>query len=371
LATVLLATTCWGSDELRRYAPIEKALTDTQRHAVPSREVLPADYRADLDRLAEAERDYPDDAEAHYRMSQLWLGLYQARTLDELRAAKVPASDEVLWGQTSPLDFHGRVWVYSRMGQTAAMEWLRSDPIVKHNLRPALQQALLANQACPALAGAHLLVAELAAVATSPAEDRPWIAAARRLAPASPDVLLCCGTLDVQAGRVDSGCADWRRALELDSKLCDKVLPLALQFLGPDGMIEKVLPQSPQWLVELAQERYRSPRQADLRRKIARRAGELLDRASLAEAETAYWWGAIAALEDEYPRAIESYRRAVKLRGMASAWRYELALLLLQQGMADEAREQAQICAQLEPSNGDYRALVARVEQARLAAHTD
>jgi hypothetical protein len=56
---------------------------------------------------------------------------------------------------------------------------------------------------------------------------------------------------------------------------------------------------------------------------------------------------------------------------MASAWRYELALLLLQQGMADEAREQAQICAQLEPSNGDYRALVARVEQARLAAHTD
>ena len=371
LAALLLATACWGSDELRRYAPVEKALGDTRPHAEPSREVAPAEYRTDLDRMAHAQRDYPDDAEAHYRMSQLWLGLYQSLTLEQLHRNKISASDEALWRQTSPLAFHGRAWVYARLGQTAALESLRTYPIVRYNLVPALEQAMLANQASPVLAGAHLLVAELGAVATAPSEDRIWIAWARRLAPASADVRLCCGTLEVQAGRLDAGCADWRKALDLDPKLCGKVLPLALRFLGLDRMVETVLPESPQRLVELARKQYGAPEQAEIRRKIARRADGLLNRAGLTDAETAYLRGSIAVLEEDYPRAIRNYRRAVTLRGTNLSWRYELALLLIRQGMVEAAREQAQVCAQLHPDNGDYRTLLEQIEHIRLAAHTD
>jgi len=136
-------------------------------------------------------------------------------------------------------------------------------------------------------------------------------------------------------------------------------------------MIDTVLPQSPQRLVELARQQYGAPEQAEIRHKIARRADGLLDRAGLTDAETAYWRGSIAALEEDYPRAIRNYRRAVTLRGTNVSWHYELALLLMRQGMVEAAREQAQICAQLRPENGDYRTLLEQIEHARLAAHTD
>ncbi len=41
-------------------------------------------------------------------------------------------------------------------------------------------------------------------------------------------------------------------------------------------------------------------------------------------------------------------------------------MLLVHQGMIDAAHEQAQVCARLDPGNGDYRSLLERIDRARL-----
>jgi tetratricopeptide (TPR) repeat protein len=368
VAASLLAAACWGSDELFRYAPIETALKTTNRHAEASQEIAPADYRADLERMAAAQRAYPDDAEAHYCMARLWLSLYRTQTLEQLRAKKVPGEPAALWNLTSPLMLHRRAWEYIRAGQIDA---LRRLPTVRDDLRPALAEAVLAGQCCPAWARPPQVIAELGILVAAPTADPALIERARRLAPGSPEVLLLLGTLEFQGGRVEAGCADWHKALELDFQFSAEVLPLALRFLGSDRMIEKVLPNSPQQLVDLVRRSYAAPEQAEIRRKIARRAEALLGGAVLPEAEGYYLRGSIAAMAEDYPRAIENYRRAVALRAGTITWRYELAMLLVQQGMVDAAHEQAQLCARLDPDNGDYRNLLERIDHARLMERVD
>jgi tetratricopeptide (TPR) repeat protein len=56
--------------------------------------------------------------------------------------------------------------------------------------------------------------------------------------------------------------------------------------------------------------------------------------------------------------AIVHYGRAVHLRPENVEWRYELALLLKQQGRLDEAREQAQWCLRIDKHNPKHLELV-------------
>ena len=46
-------------------------------------------------------------------------------------------------------------------------------------------------------------------------------------------------------------------------------------------------------------------------------------------------------------------------------WRYELALLLKEQGRIDEAHEQARLAARLDRHNVEYRALLREINQLR------
>ena len=64
--------------------------------------------------------------------------------------------------------------------------------------------------------------------------------------------------------------------------------------------------------------------------------------------------------------ALREYEQAVHLRPRDPAWRYELAVLLKEQGKLEEAHQHACLCATLAPDNGDYRNLVRQINRTRL-----
>jgi tetratricopeptide (TPR) repeat protein len=82
-------------------------------------------------------------------------------------------------------------------------------------------------------------------------------------------------------------------------------------------------------------------------------------------AERAYLQASVYALVQRYDEAIRSYRQALALRPQEVAWHYELATLLLQRGMLDEALDHARTCARMDIHNPQYRILLERIHDKR------
>jgi len=366
----ILGATVWGSLETRCVAAVETTLKNV-RLTQPPNEVSPGALAAAIREVEAALERREDDAEAQHRMATLWLHLYRASAYRQLREEMASGSDDPrLWQATSQIVLHGRAQYFVRNKLLSELEKLRGEPVVKENLTPALKHLVLARRACPLLAEVHVTLGELCVLAADPAGDRVHIERARRLAPSDADLLFRCGLLDLQAGRIESASASWQQSLALSRRYLDDVLLLAGQELSPSQMVERVLPDSPELLIELAQGRYRGKEHAAIRRMLADRAERLIGRVELPEEEQYYLRASARALKELYPEAIADYVRAVELRPQKVGWRYQLALLLEREGRISEAHEQAKLCARMDPHNGKYRSLLRELNHTRLTTTT-
>jgi tetratricopeptide (TPR) repeat protein len=201
-------------------------------------------------------------------------------------------------------------------------------------------------------------LAELAGVTGDPEVDAVHLRHARRLALADPDLLMYAGSLELQAGRLSEACTTWRQCLRVAPERTDAVLDLVAANLDLGTCLEDLLPDAPEVLIRVARDRFSGRSQQDLRRAIANKTDRLVRSGKFTESEQLYYAGVALALQDQHLRAIHSIARAVKLAPDRTSWRYELALLLRQRGMFDEAKEQARQCVRLEPDNERYQRLL-------------
>jgi tetratricopeptide (TPR) repeat protein len=212
----------------------------------------------------------------------------------------------------------------------------------------------------------HLIMAQLCVLAADPTDDQVHLERACRLAPVNPDLLFRCGLLDFNAGRPDRAYESWRRSLTLSSRYLTDILDMMGQELETPGMVQKVLPDSPELLVRLAQKQYAADEHANLRRLLVERAEELIEQVDLPADERHHLRGSVLALKGVNSEAIKSYADAVKLRPNEVVWRYEFALLLKREGLLDEAHAQAKQCARMAPAEREYRELLEQIHEARL-----
>jgi tetratricopeptide (TPR) repeat protein len=370
LATSVFAAVLWGCLETSSAAEVETSLKSSgfvrSPDAVSRERLLDAIRQVEA---AAARRE--DDAEAQLRLAVLWLRLYRAgaddRHLEEAGAGPAGPSPREA---PSTLELHGRAHDLVRKSRRSELEQLRNDPVVRPHLTSALEHLVLARRACPLLPEVHVSLAELCFLVTDPAEDRIHIGRSLRLSPPDADLLRHCGLLELQAGRDYLACERLRESLALSLDHLDDILYVASQELGLLRTIEDVLPDSPALLIELAQQRYRAEGQVHVRFLLAERARSLVDKKDLPEAERHYVRGAAHALTSRYPEAISEVSRAVELRPRYAPWRYELALLLEEQGRIGEAHEQAMLCARMEPDNAEYRELLEGINHTRIMAGT-
>lgn len=373
LATLLVASLLvagmWGFLETRRVAAVEAAMKNTRFTQTPTG-ATPEVLLNATKRLAVALERREDDAEAHYRMAELWVHLYRVRALEQLRREAAPDTDDrSLWQLTSPIVLHGRAHQLAHDNRLPELERLRGETVVRNYLGHALRHLILARRWCALLPEVHLMTAQLSVLFASPADDRIHLDRARQLAPADPNLLFRCGVLEINAGRREPAYQSWRRCLTLGRRYRDDILRFVGRQLAQPQTIEKLLPDSPALLIQLARERYTDDRYADIRRTLAQRAGDLIEQGDYPEEERYYLRGSVCALKELYPQAIANYSRAVELRLYETGWRYELALALRQQGMLGKAHEQARLCARMEPNKREYRRLLEEINHSRLTAN--
>ncbi len=362
-----LAAGCvWGLSELLCVVPVEKAMREV-RLAGKLADLSGPQLALHIQQLTAAGEARPDDTEVHRRLAELWMQQYQLETAKELQARTTfAAGDPRLTQLASPVLVHQRAWLFTRAKMQDQLEELRKSPTVEKNLLPALEHLFASRGACPLLAEVHCGIAQLCALVGPVSQDETHIDRTRRLAPGNPDMQYLAGLLEFQAGRFESAYAGWKASLALSPRYLTPVLQIAGAGLAAPGAVQRLLPDSPELLVQVASKQFAAEGSEAIQEQLLSRAEELLAASSLPEAERLFLQGSIQAARKSYPQAIESYKQALTLRSYDVQWRYELARLLQKQGLLDEAHDQARRCARAEPRAAKHRKLLEEIHNTRL-----
>lgn len=366
MACGLIAGCVWSAMELRTVAPGEKALRDV-RLAGNIKELSSPQLAHHIGELTAASQKRPDDTELHRRLAELWMQRYQFETAKQVQErTSFEADDPRVVQLASPLLIHQRAWLYTRSEMPEELDALRQSSAVQKNLTPALKHLIASRQACPLMPEVHCGIAQLCALVGPVSEDETHIDRTYHAAPGNPDMLYICGLLDFQAARFEAACANWKASLALSPRYLTPVLQIAGAGLATPGVVKRLLPDSPELLVRLAERQFATKGSESIQEHLLARAETLLPESDLPKAEHLFLQGSIQALREAYPEAIDSYTQAVALRSYEVGWRYELARLLQMQGLLDEAHEQARRCARLEPREMKHKRLLEEIHNTRL-----
>jgi O-antigen ligase/tetratricopeptide (TPR) repeat protein len=369
LSLLVVGSLAWGGMETRAAGAVETALQRT-RFLKLGVVAAPAMVERGIDELTRAVAGRADDAEGQQQLAELWLAHYQAEVTEGLRN-ELPAAGAVRWAElSSSYAFHERVHQFRRNGWPERLKTLCHAAAVRRSLPRAQACAWAAARACPLLVDAHLVLARLAVLAGDANEDERYLARARRVQPSDPEVRFRCGLLEFQAGRSAQAARDWRQSLQLSPRRLEEVLRRAESQMSLPYVVENVLPDRPALLVEVARRHYAGERQAYARRLIAERSARLLEGVAVADDERHYLRGAVRLLEGRRAEAVAEYEQAVALRPRQSAWRYELAMLLKEEGALTQAHEHACGCVATDPRNGTYRQLLEQINHARVVGNS-
>ena len=367
VALTLLVGSFFGYREIWRVAAVEAALQGINFTQQSPTDYSPQAVVSKIEQLSAATEGREDDAEAHYYLARLWIFLYRLRAFEHLLADSPHGVDRTsLWEITSPIILHRQLCQFAQNGRQADLDSLRSFPVVRDCLRPALRHLVLARRACPLLPDVHLLIAELCGLVADPASDQVPLETARRLAPSDAELLFQAGLLAFQAGRTGQAYDIWRESLALSSTRLQAILTIADKQMPIPGVIEKLLPPSPRLLIELAQGPYHAQQRAGVRRLLTERADALIEQVHVSQADKYALHGAVFALRERYPEAIANYKLALGIRPQEIGWRYELARALQQAGRIEEAFLEARWCVLANSGEGKYRDLLEEINRLRL-----
>ncbi|NQT15842.1 MAG: O-antigen ligase family protein [Planctomycetes bacterium] len=357
-----------GLREVSTAACAETAMKEVPPLVAPdSLESQQAD--AAIRRLTRAAVRRPGDAELRVRLAELWVYRYRLqayRLLPETTTAQ-EAADR--WQLTGTAVLHQRANAYHRLGDFARLEELRSDSIVQDNLETAIEHWEAAKQACPILPRIDLQLAAVSFVRNpdSPSGER-HLRNAVGLTPGDPDVLYMAGTLAGHA-RLDELKYDcWRRSLDLSWRYRDVILAEVRSRMELAAILDRVLPDSPQLMIELARTDYAGEQYREERALLVARARELVAsrRGQLSETEWHHFQAVAYELEGRLQESIASHVRALELDPLQTEWRFKLATLLEREGRLEQAYDEAKLCTLLAPDSSDYRSLVQELNSRRL-----
>jgi tetratricopeptide (TPR) repeat protein len=259
-------------------------------------------------------------------------------------------------------------YAHFRAYQEMETEWAERQPGVapgkeavarlkRARMVPCLRHMLRARDLCPVRAIAHLDLAALVHDLRQADPQDAYLDRAVLLAPAEPRVWYAAGRLALADGRLPSAWAYWRRALALSRDLLPQVLEQSRRHLDTAGLLRDVLPDQPELLLAVAA---RLPAGSDGdRRLILERALAILVRGSKPlTALEVHTRGTIRQALGDPPGALKDYQAALLLEPRRSAWRYDRARLLVEQGRFEEAHQEVLTILALEPKNVPARELL-------------
>jgi tetratricopeptide (TPR) repeat protein len=364
-ASLLFGVLLLGVVDLNKYRAVELAL-ETSQVAESYQVDSVVSVTAQIRHLSSALAKTPGHAEGQLELARLWIQRYRLQSLVELQAtAPDGTSDDDIWPLTVPLMVQGTVYRYTSEGRTIELENLRRSEPVQTDLNHAARALVQTVWGCPLLPRAQLLLAEIAPVVAPDASPAQWLSSVTRLAGGNAPLLNECAVAQLQAGEVQDALSTLRRLVAIAPEQVAAALQLATLFVQPKEAVRDICPDSIYLLVEAAGSEYGS-KDDRIRQALLDRAEELLPIAALEPADRYRIEGTIHALQARQVQAIELLEKAVADRPDITAWRYELASLLQQQGDLEGAWEHARTCVRMEPGNEQFDALLQQLNRTRL-----
>src|SRR5262249_8600670 len=156
--------------------------------------------------------------------------------------------------------------------------------------------------------------------------------------PDDPEMWYLCGIQELFEGEADQAWASWRRSLELSDRYQADILTGVSQSSDVLAVLNRVLPERPQWWIGAAAQLYPAPEAAAQRQPLLEKALALLQEPPGPQtAADFHTLGSTQAALGQVEPALEAYRTALDRDPQQDGWRFELASLLCQQRRFAEA----------------------------------
>jgi O-antigen ligase/tetratricopeptide (TPR) repeat protein len=235
----------------------------------------------------------------------------------------------------------------------------------RENLHKGLAAYLWARDLCPYFAKPQVYLAgnSLRLAQADPAAD--YRRRAKRIVPNAPDLWYMFGTMELLTGQAKEAAQSWRRSLELADTHLSAILTLGqAPAMGPQVLLNEVLPDKAEMLVTAAAFLFPNPDDRAARRPFMEKALNAL-RASQAPrtpeqfALEAQLLHALGRSDD----ALAAYQRALVRLPRNWELRLELAALLIERKEYDDARLELIEVLHLQPGQPKALDLLNKIER--------
>jgi hypothetical protein len=252
-----------------------------------------------IGRLSNASGDRSEDVAVHQQLAQLWVARMRAGLTESLRQdPTVQASDAASWEATDTNRLYGLVQHWTNQQRFADTASFRGAAAVPDNLPHALRHLRTARRLCPLLPDVHLMLAELTVLLHEDADNQRDLRRVRMTAPAQPAILTRCGWLELQAGRIEPACESWKKSLELDPEQFAEILRLARPSIDLARHIARLVPDSPEWILDVAVDHFAAEDDRPIRRALLSKAEYLLRDKAAFDAQANWLLGRTALLRE-------------------------------------------------------------------------
>ena len=227
---------------------------------------------------------------------------------------------------------------------------------------PGLRHALLARDLCPVAPEPHLRIALNLEGLRSSDPREVYLERAQFLDPTDPEIWYQSGVAESRDWAWEQTWRDWRRSLALSERFLEPILEKSSARLGPQQMVDFVLPQRPRTLAAAAAFLYPQSRAfADRRQFLDAAVAAIANQHEALSAEDAHAKARMLASLGRSDEARAAYREALTLDPAQPGWRYEYAVVLHEQGRLQDARTELRAVLDQQPENTSARERLERV----------
>lgn len=182
-----------------------------------------------------------------------------------------------------------------------------------------------------------------------------------RLAPCDSVACYNAARLDLSQGRIDQAADKFKRAVKLKGSLFDEIADLYINELSKPELVIELAGEDIGKLNELAV-KFEQMLYLDLVQQTHSKLITLLHEKCAKPNAPAWAYRFLAHIykkQMQTERAIDFYGKALSIQYDQVYWRLELANLLVENELMNEAMAQAKICLQLEPGLKDAKSIIA------------
>ena len=303
----------------------------------------------------------PDDMEAHYQMGEYNITRYRAEAASELLERAMAGFKAVpnrslteteldaLWAMTAPTAIH-RQLRFAQRNNKELVQTITNDSRINQYFPSAWESFTAAEKNSPYLAKTQYRLAELSAFFDHGAEESHIDSALSRTL-SNTRLMFSCGLLALNSGNQEKAVELWSKCLANPNSrhYVRPIVEISQAELPMNLFFEKVLPQDPAKLIDVAQQFFH---RADLmlpKRLLLVHTKRVIAQTELSELDRLFLSAEACRLSEEFEPAAELYRKALELNPSQVLWRFNYAKCLHKSKQFDEAIRQLKIC-ELEPS---------------------